>query len=85
MLIIKLHEESTSANFTMFLSIPALCHSSVKVLEPRAAPRCHLPRVVMCTSVSANTCFTDSSCSCFTTSTRYVLVPLGWYPANEGP
>ena len=40
---------------------------------------CHLPWVVMCTSISANA---SCSCSCFITG--YVLVALGWYP-KEGP
>ena len=56
-------------------------YSSVKDLEPRAAPRCCLPWVVMCISVSTNTSLAESSYSCFTT--RYVLEALGWYP--KGP
>ena len=45
----------------------ALTYSSVKVLEPRAAPRCCLPFVVTCTSVSANSRVAHFSWSSFTT------------------
>ena len=42
-------------------------YSSVKDLEPMAAPRCRFPWSVICTSVSVNSCLALVSCSCFTT------------------
>ena len=44
-------------------------------MEPKAAPRCLFPWVVMCTSVPANISFAEDSCFSFTT--KYVLEVFG--------
>ena len=50
-------------------------YSSVKVLDPRAAPKCRFPSMEIFTSVSVNNCLAVSSCSGFTT--KWVFEPFG--------